>query len=102
MERRLKLHEEFYTILGTMNVYFQPPSSVKMKYPCIRYKKAKPDLKRANDKIYGKTNRYEVTVIDYDPDSNIPDKILEHFQMCSWDREYSSDNLNHTVLTLYY
>lgn len=102
MASRLELHEELCAILETNRVYFQPPASVQMKYPCIRYSKGRPDLKRANDKIYKNTNRYEITVIDYDPDSEIPDKILNHFQMCSWDRAYTSDNLNHTVLTLYY
>lgn len=102
MERRLNLHEELRAILGTLNVYFQPPASVQMKYPCIRYSKATPNIKRANDKIYTNTDRYEVTVIDSDPDSEIPDKILNHFPMCSWDRAYTANNLNHTVLTLYY
>lgn len=102
MGSSLKLHEELCVILGTTNVYFQPPESIKMKYPCIRYSKGAPDLKRANDKIYRNTDRYEVIVIDYDPDSEIPNKLLEHFQMCSISRTYAMDNLNHTALTLYY
>ena len=32
MDRRLKLHEELCDILGSRNVYFQPPETVKMKY----------------------------------------------------------------------
>lgn len=107
MASRLELQDEFIDILGSRDdeqsrVYFQPPASVLMKYPCIRYSKLAPDIKRANDKIYQYTNRYEVIVIDPDPDSEIPDKIMHHFPMCSWDRAYSADNLNHTVLTLYY
>ena len=102
MEHRLRLHEELCAILETNRVYFQPPASVQMKYPCIRYSKAAPDIKRANDRIYKNTSRYEVTVIDSDPDSGIPDKVFNHFPMCSWDRAYTADNLNHTVLTLYY
>lgn len=102
MGSRLDLHEEFCTLIDSRNVYYQPPESVKMNYPGIRYAKTSPNLKRANDEIYHQINRYEVTVIDYDPDSEIPDKILHHFQMCSIDRTYVADNLNHTVLTLYY
>ena len=102
MASRLKLHEEFCNILESNNVYFNPPASVKMSYPCIRYSLGAPNQNRANNQIYKTTNRYEVTVIDHSPESTIPDDIQQHFQMCSIDRRYIADNLNHTVLTLYY
>lgn len=102
MERRLKLHEELCTILGTRSVYFNPPESIKMSYPAIRYVPSAPDVKRANNGVYGITKQYEVTVIDPDPDSAIPDKILEHFKQCKWDSTYKADNLVHTVFTIYY
>ena len=102
MASRLELHEELCEILGTKNVYFQPPESVKMNYPCIVYSRSGIDSKRANNGIYNSTNQYDVTVIDYDPDSEIPDKLLKHFQMCRFSRAFTSDNLNHTALTLYY
>lgn len=104
---RLELHNEFINILGTQGqeisrVYYQPPESIKMEYPCIKYSRTGVNLRRANNGVYITVNRYEVTVIDYDSDSEIPDKILTHFQMCSFDRAYSADNLYHTTLTLYY
>lgn len=100
MASRLKLQEEFEAILGSKNVYFQPPAH--MSYPCIKYSWAGMDTKRADNIIYKNTRRYEVTVIDYDPDSTIPEKILNHFQRCSFDRSFPSNNLSHFVLTLYY
>ena len=107
MERRLKLHNEFIDILGTKDekdtrVYFQTPSSNNMTYPCIKYNYADPSIRRANDKVYNYTEKYEVIVIDYDPESPIPRQILERIMMCRIDRRYRADNLNHTVLTLYY
>ena len=102
MASRLNLHEELCVLLRTRNVYFNSPSSVQMKYPCIRYSRSNVDVARANNSIYRNTNRYEITVIDKDPDSDIPDRILRHFEMCSFDRGYVADNLNHFVLTLYY
>lgn len=102
MASRLKLHEELCEILGSNNVYYQPPASIFMKYPCIRYSRSGIDHKRANNAIYNNTNRYEVIVIDSNPDSEIPDNILAHFPMCSFDRGYVADNLNHYVLSLYY
>ena len=102
MGSRLDLHEELCVILGTREVYFQPPSSVKMKYPCIRYSMKAPNLERANNRIYKNTNRYEVIVIDQDPDSTIADTIQDHFDYATIDRRYTADNLNHTAITIYY
>lgn len=102
MAGRLQLHEELCDILQTKNVYFQPPESVKMTYPCIRYSKAEPDARHANDKVYKNVSKYEGIVIDYDPDSAIPDSLLEYFQMCSLGKAYVSNNLNHFPFTLYY
>lgn len=102
MASRLNLHEELCELLGSRNVYFQSPSSVIMKYDAIRYSLSEPNLNRANDKVYQKVNKYEGVVITYDPDSAIPDAILEHFQMCSISKPYVVDNLNHFPFTLYY
>lgn len=102
MDKRLSLDKELRFILGSNNVYFQPPESLKMHYPCIRYTKARPDVKHADNKKYLKTNHYELTVIDIDPDTDIPDRLVEHFQYCSIDRYYSADNLTHCSLDLYY
>lgn len=102
MASKLKLHEEFCTILGNRFVYFNPPESLKLSYPCIKYSLSGVNQKRANNMSYKNTNRYEVIVIDRDPDSDIYEKILAHFQMCSFDRGYFADNLNHKVLTLFY
>lgn len=102
MASRLDLHEELCVLLGSRNVYFQPPESVKMKYDAIRYQLSGKSLKRANDKIYNSRNEYYGVVITTDPDTTIPDAILEHFEMCSFGRPYTADNLNHYPFTLYY
>lgn len=102
MASRLSLHEELCKVLGTRYVYFQPPESLKLDYPCVIYSRSSPRKHNANDKLYMSTNRYEGTVIDYDPDSKIPDKIVNHFPMCTLDRSYISDKLNHFTFTLYY
>lgn len=102
MASRLNLHEELCEVLGSRNVYFQSPDSKGMKYPCIKYSLSGMDNRHANNKLYKNMNRYEVIVIDYDPDGTIHMSILNRFQMCSYDRSYKADNLNHHVLTLYY
>lgn len=106
MANRLDLQNEFIGILGTSpedsRVYFNPPKNLAMKYPCIRYSLSGIDDKRANDKLYNYTNKYDGVVIDRDPDSEIHMKILKHFPMCSFGRPYIADNLNHFPFTLYY
>ena len=102
MASRLDLHEELCSVLGSRNVYFQPPESVKMKYPCIRYSSDGVDSVHANNRAYRNVKRYEGVVIDSNPDSVIADKILAHFEMCSLSPGYTADNLNHFPFTLYY
>lgn len=102
MAERLTLHEELCTILGSRNVYFQTPESVKMSYDAIRYWLTGKALKHANNKIYRTTNQYGGVVITRDPDTTIPDEILAHFEMCSFGTPYTADNLHHYPFTLYY
>ena len=84
MADRLQLHDELREILGSNNVYFQAPTSVKMSYDAIRYELSGKDIKRANNRLYCSTNRYSGVVITRDPDTKIPDKLIAHFEMCSF------------------
>jgi hypothetical protein len=101
-ERRLKLHEELVSILGSRNVYFQPPESVKLKYPCIIYTRQRPDTIRADDRIYRDVTRYQITFITKDPEDKRAREILYHFQMISASNEGVTDNLYHHYFDLYY
>lgn len=102
MASRLELHEELCEALGSRNVYFQPPESVKMKYDAIRYQLGGIDVKRANNTVYQNTNQYEGVIITRDPDTTIPTTLLTRFRMCSLGRPYTADNLNHYPFTIYY
>ena len=72
-----------------------------MGYPAIRYSRNDFDIKHANDGVYSKKTRYEIIVIDKNPDNPVIEKLME-LPYCSYDRHYTSNNLNHDVLTLYY
>lgn len=102
MDRRLELHEKFCELLGSRYAYFQPPENLKMNYPCIKYSRSGIDQRYADNLLYKNMDRYEVIVVDFDPDSKISTYILNTFPMCRFDRNYISDNLHHTVFTLYY
>lgn len=82
------------------NVYYQPPG--RMDYPAIRYEIDDIENTHANNLTYRVSRRYKVTVIDRLPDNPVIEKLLREMPMCSYDRHYVSDNLNHDVLTLYY
>lgn len=87
--------------IGGPAVYFQPPPTVQMVYPCIVYEIDGEHGIHADDKPYVNRRRYAVTVIDPNPDSDIPDYI-RHLESARFERFYTSDNLNHTVYAIYY
>jgi len=101
MDRRLNLQTELEKILGSRNVYFQPPASVKMSYDAIRYSRKNIQNSFANNSVYNQRDCYELIVIYKNPDSDLPRKI-SRLPMCSFDRHYTADNLNHDVFTIYY
>lgn len=101
MALRTQLQTLLESILGSRNVYFQPPPNLQMAYPCIVYNLDYRDIKHANNKPYASTKRYLVTVIDQNPDSEIPDKVAM-LPSCSFNRAFSTANLNHQAFTLYF
>lgn len=101
MAPRLELQAQLEALLGSRNVYFQEPPTVQMKYPCIIYKRDTTDTIFADNKPYKHKKRYQVTVIDRDPDSVIHEKVAA-LPMCSYDRFYTADNLNHDVYNLFF
>ena len=101
MASRLDLHEILCGVLNSRSCYFQPPSSVRMQYPAIRYSIKDVEKRSADDIAYRKLPCYELILIDKNPDSEIIEKLLD-LPYCSYDRHYESDNLNHDVFTLYF
>ena len=55
----------------------------------------------ADNQPYALHDRYQVTAIYRNPDSEIPSKIAQ-LPMCSHERHYTKDNLNHDVFNLYF
>lgn len=102
MDRRLRLHEELCKILGSRNVYFQPPESVKLKYPCIIYKRNNADTQYADNTSYTFQIAYQITYVDKNPDTEDILRKLSAFPKCRFDRHYTADNLNHDVFVVYY
>lgn len=101
MDRRLELQYKLERLLGSKNVYFEPEPNFKMKYPCIRYKRARYDAQYADNRPYKLDSRYELTFIYRDPDNETVYRLAQ-LPMCSHDRHYTADNLSHDVYTLIY
>lgn len=96
-----ELQTKFMELLGTNSVYYQPPTSQKLKYDCIVFSKKEIRVKRANDSVYSKDNYYEGIVIARDPDPEILDKLIM-LPYCNLDRFYIADNLYHYPFTIFY
>lgn len=101
MNSRIQLHELLVGLLKSKEVYFQPPSTVKMRYPCIVYTLDALDTEFGDNAPYTATKRYAVTVITKDPDSDLPDQVAM-LPLCRMNRVYTADNLNHYVFELYF
>lgn len=100
-QRRIELQEILEKLLGSENVYFQPPSNLEMEYDCIRYSRIKIKPAFADNRPYLLHDCYQVIAIYRNPDSDLPHKIAS-LPMCSHDNHYTVDNLRHDVFTLYY
>lgn len=98
---REDLHYVLVNLLGSSNVYFQPPETTKLKYPCIVYELSDMETVKADNKKYLVRKRYQVTIIDEDPDSELPDKMIK-LPYCRFDRPFSTEDLNHWVFSLYF
>lgn len=99
MGQRLDLHQLLEEI--TPNVYFQPPTNVQMQYPCIVYNRDFADTRFADNAPYAHALRYMITIIDPNPDSELPAKVGA-LPMSIFNRFYTADNLNHDVYNVYF
>lgn len=101
MGQRLNLSQILRNLLGSNNVYFQPPADLKMKFPCIVYERAKLEPDYADNLPYKIDKVYYVTCIYDDPDSDIPLK-LAHLPMCVHQRHYETNNKYYDQFRLVY
>jgi len=101
MKNRLELRDILQEVLGNSNTYFQPPGGTHLKYDCIIYSLDKLNSLRADNHNYTITPTYEIKVITTDPDTPIPQKLLERVGTCRFHRHYTEDGLHHFILSLY-
>ena len=100
MASRLELHALLKAILP--DVYYQPPESLKLKYPCIVYSLNRIDPQYADNDVYSKARSYQIILIHKNPDNTEVDAIAD-LPRCRMDRApYVSNNLYHYPFTIYF
>lgn len=85
----------------TEHVYFQPPANVRMQYPCIVYERDGSSVDHADNELYRHAKRYQVTVIDRDPDTELADQV-ETLRYSTFQRFFAVSDLNHYVFNLFF
>lgn len=101
MADRLSLGDTLVAILKNDNVYFQPPESIRLSYPCIIYELTDIDTTYADNRPYRIEKAYQILVIDKNPDTTLPDEVAK-LPNCRFTRYYTADNLNHYVFIIYW
>lgn len=100
MKTRIEFQQMLEELIGSRNVYFQPPESLRIKYPCIVYSLQNVSNRFANNDIYKQDHFYELVLVDSNPDSEIFKKMCKNPKF-RFKNSYVSDNLNHFVFESY-
>lgn len=101
MGTRLDLQSLLEGLLGSGNVYFQPPPTVVMSYPAIVYNRDFRKVNFADNAVYTNTLRYQVMLIAADPDSPLFGKLGD-LPLSTYVRHFTADHLNHDVFDVYF
>jgi hypothetical protein len=101
MDRRLQLQALLSGIPGVKKAFFQEPPADMMEYPCIIYHLDRRESSHADNTPYRHSKRYQVTVMDRDSTSTIPDAVAD-LPLCSFDRRFVVDKLYHDVFNIYF
>jgi hypothetical protein len=94
------LHSKLARFVDFSRIYFQPPASVHLSYPCFVYSMRDYDVRNANNKPYIGHAWYDVMYITRDPD----DPVIRALSMTpgfNFGRWFAADDLNHYAFTYY-
>lgn len=100
-ERRRELHQTLVSILGSANVYHQPPENLALKFPAIIYERTDYDVEYANEVPYVATRQWQITVVSQEPSNAVVDELMK-LPTADFKTRYVSNRLQHDVVTIYY
>lgn len=99
-QNQMMFQKKLEALLESRNVYFQPPASFKLSYPCIVYSVNRVDRRFANNNGYIDSIGYSVTYISRSSDDSKAMALLS-LPNAFFDRFYVADNLSHYSYTIY-
>ena len=100
-QTRIDLDKILRSTLGSSNVYFDPPESFKLNYPCIVYSfNGNTDI-HAEDERYRRLKRYSLIYITRNADDPMVDK-LDDLRFCRLTRPYTANGLFHYAYDIFY
>lgn len=85
-----KLSEE-----ENIKVYFQPPPTIKLTYPCLIIEFSDIFQNFANNKLYSVFQTYEITHISTNPDAKFPSELVKNEGFSYIGKIYINDGLYH-------
>jgi len=102
MLKRVDIQEKFKFLLGSNNVYYQPPANLKMKYPAIVYSLDGLDVKRFDNTRLINKNCFSVTHIYRNESENLVETMLMNFEYISFDNRSIVDGIYNDHYTIYW
>lgn len=102
MLKRVDIQEKFKFLLGSNNVYYQPPANLKMKYPAIVYSLDGLDVKRFDNIRLINKNCFSVTHIYRNESENLVEAMLKNFEYISFDNRSIVDGIYNDHYTIYW
>lgn len=96
---RLTLQEKLEEILGSRNVYYNPPETQKMSFPCIVYNRSYIENIHADNIKYLDYTTYKITVVSKNPDHPAIKAIL-NLPMTKYSANFTKDGYYHNVIIL--
>lgn len=98
---RIDLQKYLEDLLGSKNVYYNPPESIKLRFPAIVYSLSTIENIHAEDESYLQNRSYMVTYISKNPDDKLIDK-LSLLPYVKFNRTYCYNNYYHSVFIIYF
>lgn len=96
------LQAKLQDIMGIHRVYYQPPESLKITYPCIVFERSTALQMYADNNPYRTTKRYTVTLMTKTADNDEYLDQLLALPMCTFDREFKNEGIVHDVFNIYF
>lgn len=93
-----KIQDAFDGIDG-VNLYFRPPSSLMITYPCVIYDLKVVDVRHSDNQVYSDGERYEVSYITSTQDDRNWTRLRD-IPGSRWIRNFNKENLYHHIFEI--